>query len=89
MTATTETAILSRVIEPEAPTMSDDAARSLLALDFAAADRDRMNHLAAKARAGTLTTAENEELDNYIQVGHLLALLKSKARRSLRDLDAA
>jgi hypothetical protein len=42
-----------------------------------------MNALSAKARAGTLTDDENEELDNYLRVGDLLAILQSKARRSI------
>jgi hypothetical protein len=42
-----------------------------------------MNALAAKARAGTLTNEENEELENYLRVGDLIAIMQSKARRSL------
>ena len=83
MTTTSEAAILSRVLEPDKPMLSHDAARSILALDFAPADRDRMNELSAKARAGTLTADEDEELENYIRVGDLLAIMQSKARRSI------
>ena len=43
------------------------------------------NALSAKARAGTLTADEDEELDNYIRVGDVLAILQSKARRTVRD----
>jgi hypothetical protein len=46
-------------------------------------DRARMEALAEKARAGTLTTEEQVELDAYERVGHFLSLLKSKARISL------
>jgi hypothetical protein len=84
MTATSEAAIFSRILEPEKPMLSPDAARSILALDFTPSDRQRMNALAAKARAGTLTAEENEELDNYLRVGDLLAIMQSKARRSLQ-----
>lgn len=65
--------------------LSPDAARSLLALDFASADRERMNSLAARAREGTLTNDEDEELENYLLVGDLLAIMQSKARRSLKN----
>jgi hypothetical protein len=85
MTTTSEAAILSRVLEPDKPLLSTDAARSILALDFTPADRDRMNALSAKARAGTLTADENEELDNYIRVGDLLSILQLKARRSMQN----
>ncbi len=87
MTTTSEAAIFSRVLEPEKPMLSDDAARSILALDFAPADRERMNALAAKARAGALSPAEDEELENFLRVGDLLAIMQSKARRTLRNGD--
>jgi len=43
-----------------------------------------MNVLAAKARQGTLSADEAEQLDNYRGVGRLLELLQSKARVSLK-----
>jgi len=47
-----------------------------------------MNELAEKAREGGLSPAEEQEIENYRQVGHLLALLRSKARVSLASRDA-
>jgi hypothetical protein len=85
MTTNSEAAIFSRVLEAENPTLSADAAKSILALDFTAADRDRMNALSAKAREGTLTAEENEELENFVRVGDLLAIMQSKARRSMQN----
>ena len=58
---------------------------SILALDFTQADHDRMNALAAKAQSGALSKAEDEELDNYLRVGDLLAIMQSKARRTLQN----
>jgi hypothetical protein len=81
---TSEVAILSRVLEPEKTTLSPETARDLLALDFTPADKDRMRELSAKARAGTLTPAEQAAINNYERVGHLLNVLQSKARRSLK-----
>ncbi len=81
---TSEVAILSRVLEPDKPTLSPEAARALLALDFSPADKDRMRELSTKARAGTLTPTEQAETDNYERVGHVLNILQSKARRSLK-----
>ena len=89
MTATTspnnEIAIFSRVVQPERADMSPEAAQSILKLDFDSQDRDRMNELAAKARHGALTPEEQQESLSYNRVGHLLALLQSKARRSLKN----
>lgn len=83
-TNTSEMAILTRVLEPDKPTLSPEAAHALLALDFSPADKARMRELAAKAREGTLTPAEQAATDSYERVGHLLNILQSKARRSLR-----
>lgn len=84
MSAPMEAEILTRVIEPEVPGMTPDAARSVLALGFAPSDLDRINALAEKARQGILSSDEQSELDSYERVGHLLALLQAKARSSLR-----
>ncbi len=80
----TEGAIWSRLLQSGSNMLSLEAARSLLRLDFASEDKDRMRELAAKARDGSLTATEQEDLRNYEQVGNLLALLKSKARQRLK-----
>lgn len=86
---TSEVAILSRVIESDGAGLSPEAARSILALGFADADRQRMEVLAERARQGTLTEAEQIEIDNYERAGHVISLLKSKARLSLRKDNTA
>ena len=67
------------------PLFSPEAARAILRLDFSAADRARMNDLAAKKRKALLSVVEDEELNNYVRVGQVLGILKSKARRSLKS----
>ena len=83
-TETSEMAILRRIVDPEQPFLSTEAAKAILRLDFSTTDRARMNALAAKNREGKLTTSDEQELDNYIRVGQTLGILQSKARRSLR-----
>ena len=73
-------AILSRVLEPESVPMTPDAARTLMSFKFSVRDERRMNRLAAKARQGTLTPAEQAEAEQYNLVSHMLALLQAKAR---------
>lgn len=80
----TEAAILGRLIDPETPSLAPEAARSILALDFQLTDQKRMELLAAKSADGTLTADERDEIESYNHVGHLLALLQSKARLSLK-----
>jgi hypothetical protein len=82
---TSEVAIFGRVLEPEEATLDVAAANAILNLDFQQADKDRMGVLLAKAKKGTLTADEQVEIDNYERVGHMLSLMKSKARRSLKD----
>ena len=83
-----DAAILRRVIRPEQGDLNPEAARALLGFGFDSADIARMNLLAAKAREGSLTEAERIELDNYERVGHLLAIINSKARRSIQAASA-
>ena len=81
---TSEVSILNRVLRPETPTFSPEAARDILALDFDQEDKNRMRELSAKARTGTITAEENAEAGKYEMVGHLLNIMQSKARRSLK-----
>src|SRR5262245_22326666 len=81
---TSEAAILTRLVGPDAPMLSPAAAEGLLALGFSQADKDRMHALAAKARAGTLTDDERAEVEAYSRVNSLLGILHSKARRALK-----
>lgn len=80
----TEAQIFTRVIEPMEADFSPEAARMILKLNFPATDVDRMNGLAAKARQGSISPGEDEELEAYIRVGHLLTILQSKARQYLK-----
>ena len=80
---TSEVDILGRAFEADEGTLSAPAARSLLASHFTQADLDRMSYLSEKAREGTLTTEELVEIDNYERAGHVLSLLKLKARQRL------
>jgi hypothetical protein len=83
-TETSEVSILNRILRPNSPTFSPDAAQDILTLDFDKADKDRMRELSAKARAGTLTAREDAEAGKYELIGHLLNIMQSKARRSLK-----
>jgi len=75
--------VWERIIQPNEADLSPEAARYLLSLKFADADRARMNELAEKARAGSLTPEEDAELSNFMQLGWFLDLAKSKARLRL------
>lgn len=76
--------IFRRIVDPDRPTLSLDAAQALLGLDFRPSDRRRMNLLAEKNRQGRISAREEQELDNFIRAGQLLGIIQSKARQSLK-----
>jgi len=88
MSITLEANILSRVIAPNDQSLSPEAARTILEWKFPPWDVEQMTKLSQKANAGTLTPLEQEELDSYERVGHLIAMAQSKARLSLKKADS-
>jgi hypothetical protein len=85
----TDLAILERLIVPRKPNLPPDVAHYLLGLRFSKSDQDRMHELAEKARHGTLTRSELDQIEVFERVNHLVSLLQSKARRSLRRATTA
>lgn len=83
----TEAGILARLIQTRPDDLSRDAANYLLSLRFEDKDISRMNELSEAARLGTLAATEEAELDSYIHVSNLLAVIQAKARRALRNLE--
>ncbi len=84
MTATSEVAILSRMIEPHDPALPVAFARQVLRWKFHPGDRQRMLDLLDKSKNGSLTASEKLEAEKYERIGHFVSILKSKARISLR-----
>lgn len=81
---TSEAAIFSRLL-PKGPNgMQPAVSRFLLRLAFSAEDKARMRELALKNQDGALSKAERQELENYVKVGDLLTILKTKARVALK-----
>jgi hypothetical protein len=80
---TGEVAILVRVFNTDHGDLPPDAARYFLEKDFPPSDLKKMDELARKARQGSLTADEQEEMEHYCHVGDLLAMMKSKARLAL------
>jgi hypothetical protein len=69
VTPNTEAAILARVIESDATAITPDVARYLLSMQLPRSDQERVNELSAKARAGSLSEGETQELDSYLHIG--------------------
>jgi hypothetical protein len=81
---TSEIAIFARLIEADDGNLAPRLARYVLTLGFKEADQTRMRDLANRNQEGQLSRAEKEELHHYVTAGHMLALLHSKARKSLK-----
>jgi hypothetical protein len=84
VSATSEAAILGRLIRPDNGDLCAEAAEALLAIRFDSQELDRMHELAVKNQQDRLSPKEKAEMGNYRRVGFLLDLMHSKARRSLK-----
>ena len=78
------TAMLRQLADLEPQSMSPETSRKLLELNFSRPQQKRVDVLSEKAQEGTLTPPEQDELDEYIRVADLLAILQSRARRALK-----
>jgi len=81
-----EADILSEVVAPDQPGLPPESARSILELAFTDQAKQRMDELAEKNRQGTVTDAEQAEMEKYLRVRNFINLMQAKARRSLRAL---
>ncbi|HEV2962991.1 MAG TPA: hypothetical protein VG649_14275 [Candidatus Angelobacter sp.] len=79
----TESAILARMIQV-GDELPSGAAEYLLSIRFGEQDVARINKLSELARQGKLTDQEQAELDSYIHVSNLLAVMQSRGRRALK-----
>jgi len=81
----TEASILSRLMDLSGANLTPAAAEFLLTIQFPADDVARMNRLSEIAQDGTLTSEQQGELDSYIHVSNLLALMQAQARKLLKS----
>ena len=80
-----ENAIFARILKANDGDLPPKLARYILTLGFDEEDQERMRELALRNQDGRLSVDEKEELQNFVKAGHLLALLHSKARKSLKQ----
>jgi hypothetical protein len=80
----TEATILARVLCDENGLLPAEMARYILEREFSDRDKARMHDLAVRNQVGALSVAETGELHAFAEAGTVLAILKSKARRTLK-----
>jgi hypothetical protein len=87
--ATKPAALLGRILQPLGECLTRTSAKRILSLRAEPASRRRIQRLAAKCAAGTLTLEERAEYQLFVEVGDMVALLKAKARQRLGHRRAA
>jgi hypothetical protein len=80
LASTNQTAILGRSFDLGVDQMSPETAQFILSMKLADDDRQRLEELAAKARRGNLTEADDAELEEYRRAGRMMEMMKLKAR---------
>lgn len=60
-------------------------AKDVLSIRFSDHDNDRIIELLEKRNRGTRTADEDREAQEFERVGHLISMLKSVARRTLKQ----
>jgi hypothetical protein len=83
MIAEHDAEIWARLLDADSTEIDEQAANGLLRMKFRPQDVDRMNALAEKARQGTLSEQERQEIESYNRVGHLMAILQARAKQVL------
>jgi len=84
-TMMTQTDALHELLDPVGDCLTPEGARKLANLHASAPVQKRMEELAGKSTAGTLTEAERSEYESLVSAGTFIAILQSKARMLLRD----
>lgn len=74
---------LDRLLNPIARCLTPDVARLVAELRPDAGTQSRIDELAAKADAGSLTAAERLEYEGYVEAIDLVSILQAKARKAL------
>ena len=82
------TGLLGRVIEPLGRCLTPASAREILQLRADEAAVRRVEELASKCDAGSLSPEERAEYQVFVEVGDLVALLQAKAGRYLAEHSA-
>ncbi|GEM_PF-1283358 len=65
--------------------MTAALARQILTLDFDEDEKARMHELSIRNSAGTITRQELAELDKYVDLGTVLAIMHVRARTVLKQ----
>lgn len=78
-----EATVLDRLLDPVSGCLTPVVARRLVELRADPVAQARVEELARKSTAGTLSPRERAEYETYVSAGTFIAILQSKARALL------
>ncbi|HET6880253.1 MAG TPA: hypothetical protein VFI31_08865 [Pirellulales bacterium] len=78
------TSLLDRFLDPVVEFLPADTARKIIELWIDPELQTRLDELADKANDGTLSAAEREEYEGYVEELDIIAVFKLKAKAALR-----
>jgi hypothetical protein len=76
--------LLDQIIEPFSQCLPQEATRKIVAIRADEELQQRVDALADKANAGTLTESEQSEYDRYLAAFHFVTILQAQARRFIK-----
>ena len=82
-------AALTDLLDPLGDCMTPEVAKKVVQLRASADANGRMQLLAGKSAAGTLSNEEREEYEACVSAGTFIVILQAKARRILGQNGAA
>ena len=83
MSTDAETAVLDGILDPVSRCLTLEAAAHLVALRADPVTQARIDDLADKNTAGTLTSEEHSAYETYVRAIDFVAILQAKARAML------
>jgi hypothetical protein len=84
MASTIETAALDRMLEAVGRCLTPESAQHVVELRADPALQARLDELADKSTAGTLTDDERSEYETYVRALDFITILQNKARAALQ-----
>lgn len=85
----TEAALLDDLLEPVGRCMNRESLEKLVALRAPATVQSRLDELSQRSSSGQLSREESAEYETLVSAGTLIAVLQSKARKLLKEGEAA
>jgi hypothetical protein len=80
---------IDRMLDPVSDCLTPEVADRLAHLSVDPEVQARIDDLADRNTEGELSSEEKAELESYIRVGNVIAILQAKARKRINESEAA